>query len=100
MMRTASKAEHEFFAHAMPRIELLLTKHETGALGQPSWYQRTLAVMESKSKVAGARIAGLHDYADMLDRRFLLELLALLDDSNRVFGDWKADPEKKLIVSG
>jgi hypothetical protein len=101
MLRTATKAEGEFFAKAMPRIELLLTKLETGPLGQPSWHQRVLAVMSHKSKVAGARMSGLHDYADALDRRFLLELLALLDDSSRLFGDWRADDAPtKVTVSG
>ncbi len=100
MLRQGTKAELDFLAHALPRVELLLTKEETGPLGQPSWKQRVLAVMEFKSRVPGLRLAGLKEEADRLDRRYLLELLALLDDSNQLFGDWKADAPTKITVSG
>ncbi len=100
MLRKSTKAEHDFISHALPRIELLLTKVETGPLGQPSWNQRVMAVMEFKSRVAGLRLSKHDGIADALDRRYLLELLALLDDSSQLFGDWRADAPTKLTVSG
>lgn len=65
------------------RLDLLLEKKDTGPLGQASWADRVLAVIRTR----------------MVDKeRARLELFELLEDSNRVFGDWKAEPEKKLIL--
>lgn len=64
------------------RVELLLEHKDSGPLGQASWHDRVLACMRTQ----------------MVDRtRAQLELLELLEDSNRVFGDWKAEPKKPLI---
>jgi hypothetical protein len=97
-VREASQAELWFLAHAMPRVELLLSKMETGPLGQPSWRDRVLAVMQRKSLVQGMRTAGLHAEAADLDRRFMFELSTLLEESNATFGDWKADKPRLVMV--
>ncbi len=99
-IRKASKAEHEFLTHALPRIELLITKLETGPLGQPSWHQRTLSVLKYKQDSIAFEKAGRPDVAEQLDRRYMLELLGLLEASSVPFGDWRKDAPTKLIVSG
>lgn len=66
------------------RLQLLLSKVERGPLGQPSWHERVLAVIRTR----------------MVDPdRARLELFQLLEDSSTTFGDWKAEPEKKLIFT-
>lgn len=97
-VRQATPAEAWFMAHAMARVELLLSKMETGPLGQPSWNQRVLAVMELRSRVPGLRHAGRHDEAAELEKRYTFELLELLEASTATFGDWKADAPKTLSV--
>ena len=84
--------------HALPRAQLLLTKQETGPLGQASWRQRTLAVMELHTRVSSLRQANLHAEARMLERRFMHEFLELLQASSAVFGDWRKDAPTKLII--
>jgi hypothetical protein len=39
-------------------------------------------------------------HGDQLDRRFVAQLTALLEDSTRVFSDWKKDPERRIQVGG
>ncbi len=90
-IRKASAQEHHFFTHAMPRVELLLTKMDTGPLGQASWHQRTMAVLGIKSKVPDYIHARMYEQAAELEVRFLHELIELLNDSNRLFGPWEAD---------
>ncbi len=97
--RTATPAEHWFLTHAMPRVELLMSKLETGPLGQPSWMQRTFAVMELQSRVSGLRARGLHQSADEITRRFTFELMQLLESSVATFGDWKVDPGTRVSIT-
>ena len=97
-VRQANEAEHWFLAHAGPRINLLLSKPETGPLGSPSWRQRMLAVLELHSRIPGLRALGLMDAVVDLERRFMFELVELLECSVPVFGDWKADRERKVFV--
>lgn len=97
--KPASKAEHEYFVHAMQRIELLLSKVETGPLGSPSWQQKTMAVLDRRARALDHRRAGHHDKAVEFDRRYVLELTALLEDSSSVFGNWRADAPTKITVS-
>ena len=97
-MRSATPAEAWFLAHAMPRVELMLSKLDTGPLGEPSWNQRTMAVMAIKERSVAARTSNMIELADDLNRRFTFELMQLLEDSNRVFGEWKADAPRKVIV--
>ncbi len=99
-IRKASKAEHEFLTHALPRVELLLTKLETGPLGQASWHQRTLSVLKFKQDSIAHLQAGQPGIADQFDRRYVLELMNLLEASSIPFGDWKKDAPTKLTVSG
>lgn len=97
-VRKANEAELWYLTHAMPRVELLLSKMETGPLGQPSWHQRVMAVMALRSRVPGLRLAGLHTEAADTERRFMFELSALLEDSIATFGDWKADKPRLVMV--
>jgi len=98
-IRKASPEEHRFLTHALPRIELLLTKHDRGPMGQPSWHERTMAVLEIKSRVAGLRQIRRPDLAAEMDLRFMFEMLELLNDSNRLFGDWEADAPTRITVA-
>jgi hypothetical protein len=98
LLRKANEYELWFLSHALPRIELLLTKMDTGPLGQPSWHQRVLAVLELKSRVSGLRLGNLHDVADALESRYFGELLLLLEESSALFGDWKSDRGTKVMV--
>lgn len=98
-VRKANAAEHRFLTHALPRIELLMTKLDTGPLGEPSWHQRTLAVMELKRRVPDLLRAGYYQAAAETDARFLFEMMELLKDSNRLFGDWEADPGTRVSVT-
>lgn len=99
MMREADEAEAWFLRHAMPRVELLATKLDTGPLGQASWATRLKAVMATKMRAQGLRMACLFDAARILDRRFHADFVALLEESSAAFGDWKKDPEKRLIFT-
>lgn len=96
--RQATGPEHWFMSHAMPRAMLLLTKQDTGPLGQASWRSRTLAVMEIHSRVGTLRMANRHVEAKMLERRFMHEFLELLEASSTSFGDWKKDPDRRIQV--
>jgi len=99
-LRKANPAEHWFMTHAMPRAQLLLSKPESGPLGQASWRDRTLAVMEIHSRVGALRMANRNVEAAMLERRFMHEFLELLEASNASFGEWKKDPERRIQVGG
>jgi hypothetical protein len=110
--RAPSPAEVWFMEHAWPRVELLMTKIETGPLGEPSWQQRTMAVFAIKlqavearttarNALGGGNFAAASHYAQMgadLDRRYIEEFKELLEESSRVFGDWKADAPKRIQV--
>lgn len=133
LVRRASAEEAWFYAHAMPRIELLITKVETGPRGQPSWNQRVMAVMATKNKAVAWQAAadnpsdlvkyreqlwkhqellkawGLESISQLtpgfarakqheLEQQFVNELCLLLEESNVVFGDWKADPGPRISV--
>lgn len=97
--RKASPAQHEYFVHAMARIELLLSKLENGALGQPSWHQRVMAVLGLRLSSLDYTRASRHDVAADLDGRYVLELTRLLDESSAKFGDWRADAPTKISVA-
>jgi hypothetical protein len=110
--RGASAAEAWFMAHAMERVNLLMTKMETGPLGEASWYTKTTGVMDIKresidshstSRMALARgdlsaASMWESRAEQLDRMFFVKLMQLLEESCRVFGDWKADAPKRIQV--
>jgi hypothetical protein len=97
-IRKANRHELWFLQHAGPRIELLLTKIERGPLGSPSWSERIKACAAVKSQVPVLLAAGFKALAAEYERRFTMELLAVLEDSNRLFGDWKADAPTKVMV--
>ncbi len=99
-VRQATSAEHDFLRHAMPRMNLLMTKRETGPLGQPSWSQRLEAVAALRTHATSLQKAGQLELAESMDRRFLFEFMRLLEESSAVFGDWKADPATRITVSG
>lgn len=54
-VRGATVFEAQFMQHALPRLELLLTKLEPGPLGSPSWAQRVMAVQQSRALAASLR---------------------------------------------
>lgn len=57
LVRRASPHEAWFLAHALPRIELLLTKGDAGPLGGASWRDRVLAAMSIQAHAASLRAA-------------------------------------------
>ncbi len=99
-VRQATSAEHDFLRHALPRMNLLMTKRETGPLGQPSWSQRVEAVTALRTHATSLQKAGQLELAESMDRRFLFEFMRLLEESSAPFGDWKADPAARITVSG
>lgn len=100
MYRTASQFEEQVMAHAKPRIQLLMSKMDSGPLGSPSWQQRTLAAMYFKVKSLEAIQAKRTDLAEYYERAFQLDLSELLEASCQPFGDWRKDAPTKIIVSG
>jgi hypothetical protein len=100
MYRTASEFEAQVMVHAQPRIELLMSKPESGPLGTPSWQMRTLAAMYFKVKSLEAGKSGRTDLAEYYEQAFQLDLSELLEASNASFGDWRKDAPTKIIVSG
>jgi hypothetical protein len=97
-VRKANEGELWFFEHAMPRIKKLLTEKDTGPLGQPSWADRTWAVMQLCTHANDLQAAGFHAEANNFRRRYGHELFILLEDSSRSFGDWKRDPDHLVMV--
>lgn len=132
--RPATETEAWFLEHAMPRIAQLLALREGGVLGQPSWRDRTLAVMQIYESRQALRVAASNPVelarqqqqvarlgavaklqlfrtlgidsprditaafaakkAEELTHRFMAELRALLDESDKLgFGAWQADPD-------
>ncbi len=100
ILRKASPAEQWFATHAQPRIDLLLTKKESGPLGAPSWHDRVHAVLYFGIRVNAAREAGRLDLVPELERRYMYEMVELLEASSTVFGDWKGDAPTRATVSG
>jgi len=98
--RTATEFEHNVMRHAMPRIKRLLNSFESGPLGTPSWYMRTLAANYFKVKAQEAHEAGRFDLRDEYNERFMQDLYELLEASNAKFGDWRKEGEQptSLIV--
>ncbi len=77
--------EKQLVVKALKRLRLLLSLRDSGVLGAPSWNTRAKAVM-AYMFLPGKVV------------RFAQELDTLLDESNKYFGDWKVDPEPKIIV--
>jgi hypothetical protein len=99
MFRAASQFESEVLARATPRLELLLSKRESGPLGTPSWSARVMAAMFFKVKSLEARAAKLFDLAENYERAYQLDLSELLESSNQTFGDWRKTAERPLVVA-
>jgi hypothetical protein len=99
MYRSATAFEANVMKHAMPRVELLLSKYESGPLGTPSWNQRTLAALYFKIKAIEALKQNKASEADVFERAYQQDLYELLEASNASFGDWrKAAPAAPLII--
>lgn len=75
--------ERELVVKALKRLHTLLLLQDDGIAGAPSWSNRAKAVMA----------IGMTN-----ELRFAQELDELLEASNRYFGDWKIDPDRKVIV--
>ena len=99
MYRSASEFETQVLAHAQPRLEMLLTKQDTGPFGTPSWRDKTLAAMYFKVKSLEAAKAMRTDLAEYYEQAYQLDLSELLEASNQPFGDWRKSPERKLILT-
>ncbi len=104
MYRTSTEFERNVLKHAMPRVDLLLTKRDEGPLGTPSWRTKTLAALYFKIKSHEAFTSGKTAEADIFERAFQQDLYELLEASNQPFGDWRKqkplqDPDSPLIVA-
>ncbi len=81
-------------ARILQRLLFLLRLEDSGIAGAPSWKTKTVAVMRMlESASIKAQTSEQHG-------RFDRELDELLEESNKYFGDWRADPERKIIVGG
>lgn len=79
-LHLADPIQIAFFERMSARVGLLLSKRESGPLGQPSWRKRVYEIMSTRAV-----------------RRFTpnqrkVALVALCEESNETFGDWKKDP--------
>jgi hypothetical protein len=113
--RKATTDEDRFMRLAGARIDILLEKREPGSGGDgflpefvrgevrssatprsaPSWHERVLSVLAWK---AGAQEPRNLLHRELLNAIYQVELVRLLDDSNRHFGDWMREPEPKVMV--
>jgi hypothetical protein len=92
--RQANPREQWFMQHAWPRVQLLLTKKDLGSAGDGlingipvsfySWHERVMIAAR---------------WQQVNPQRWLSELMQLLDDSIRHFGDWRND-SKTIQVGG
>lgn len=78
-----SRQQRELEVKALKRLHMLLELQDEGVLGAPSFRQKAMAIFS---------IFDLKKRARAID-----ELLA---ESNKYFGDWQVDPDRKIIVSG
>lgn len=77
--------EREETLKILGRMRLLLNLEDTGVLGAPSFRTKAIAVMDA--------LAVRKNYLE-----FLVMLDALLEESNKYFGDWAAEPVPKIFV--
>ncbi len=98
MFRTATDFESQVLARATPRLELLLSKRDSGPLGTPSWSAKVMAAMYFKVKSLEARAAKQMDLAENYERAYQLDVSELLEQSNAIFGDWRILPDKPIIA--
>lgn len=98
MFRSASEFEAQVIKRAQPRIDLLMSKLDSGPLGTPSWRNKTLAAMYFKVKSLEAKAAGQVDLETYYERAFQLDLAELLEASNQIFGDWRKLDEPRVQV--
>jgi hypothetical protein len=84
--------EREETLRILQRLRFLLTLRDPGILGGPSWQQRVVNALDKAGATQGA--------AMLNPRRFAREIDEVLEDSNKYFGDWRKDPERKIIVGG
>lgn len=82
-----SKRQVREFQKKMDRINLLLSKTESGPLGTPSWSLQVQAI------TAAARFG-----KPEVRNQARVELEELLERSNLTFGDWRADKPKRIQV--
>lgn len=97
-LRPVQERTERLIRRISERVDLLMTKRDSGPLGQPSWRDQVLAILYWRMRSAEFWRAGDRARANDLERRYMCELRDLLDRSNHFFGDWRRDPEPKLIV--
>lgn len=98
MYRTATDFERNVLAHAMPRVQLLLSKQDSGPFGTPSWRTKALAAFYFKIKSHEAATSNRPDEADLYERIYQQDLYELLESSNQPFGDWRKDAPEPIRV--
>lgn len=81
-------------ARILERMLFLLQLEDSGIAGAPSWKTRAVAVMRMLDS------ASVKSQTSEQHARFDRELDELLEASNKYFGDWRAGPDKKIIVGG
>lgn len=78
-----SRQQRELEVKALKRLHMLLELDDDGILGLPSYRKKALAIFSIR---------------DLKKRA--LKIDELLDESNKHFGDWQVDPDRKIIVTG
>lgn len=91
------------------RVKLLMSKTETGPLGQPSWAERYGAVLslgftgrtekevEAVRRSFGPKIAAVHlEHGGKKSAALALKML--IEESNAAFGPWWAEMPKRIQV--
>jgi hypothetical protein len=101
MFRTATDFERNVMRHALPRVQLLLSKFESGPFGTPSWRMRALAAFYFKTKSLEAAHSNKQTEAELYERIYQQDLYDLLEASNQPFGDWRksSEPGPKIVVA-
>ncbi len=75
------------FRKKMARVRFLLSLHDSGPLGQPSWSLQVQAI------TAAAKFG-----TPEAKNQARVDLEALLERSNQYFGDWRAEKSKLVMV--
>lgn len=81
--RPLAHRDQELVIKGLKRLQMLLELPDTGILGAASWRDKACAVMSFH----GAPI------------RFAFELDRLLEESTRLFGDWRVDPAREIHLT-
>lgn len=87
-----SRREKREMVKILQRLRFLMTKVEPGILGGLSWRDRVVKALDKIGATQGAAMANPAKFAAIMGD--------LLDESNKLFGDWRKEPEPKIVVVG